>query len=195
MSTGDLREAVAVTRSGDRELGRSEDLGGPDACGHGAKEELRRRHPAPAGRAGDLEPRAEAGGHRGQLRARVGMGQAAAHRASAAQLPVSDEGQREPQQRYGGCRSGALDVALSCRGPDPHDLAVTLDRVQTDGSVDVDQGSRTPQPHDQDGHQGLAPGEDLAVAVGGGELGDGVVQGGGPDVGEGGGLHVWLSAP
>ncbi len=136
----------------------------------------------------DLDDRAEARGDGGQLGGRVGVGEAAADRAAAAQLAVPDEGQGPADQGHGGGQRIALDAALTHGGADVQLVPAPFEAAELVQRRDVDERPRPAQAHREHRHEGLAAGEHLGVARGEGL--DGVGDRARAVVGERCGLHV-----
>ena len=83
----------------------------------------------------------------------------------------------------------ALELGMAHQGADPDGLARHLDGVEAGDAVDVDEVRGGGQPHVEDRDEALASGEDLAVMADLAEDGDGLLEGAGCVVHEGGGLH------
>jgi hypothetical protein len=139
---------------------------------------------------GQLHRPAEQRQHRRQLAGRVGVHQAADHRAAVADGGVGQVGQGLPQQRHRavGVRV-VLDLGVAGHRADPHRLGVGADVGQLRQPVDVDQVRRRGQAHVQQRHQALPARQDLAVVAGVVEDRERLLDGGGAVVLERGWFH------
>ena len=153
VAAGYLGEGEAVTGARCGEADAQQELIGPQDGGHGAGEELACGDGAAAGGAGDVEGGVQAGGDGGQFGGWVGVGEAAAYGAAAAQFAVADPGQRHGQQRHRGGVRVLLGLPLPDGGAHVEGVAGQGQLVQAGYGVDVDQDGGAAEPHGQDRDQ------------------------------------------
>jgi hypothetical protein len=134
---------------------------------HRSGKQLARWNGARPGRAAQRQLRLQDLRDQRQLRRRVGMGEAAAHRAPVAGLGMADERQGLAYQRHAcGELIVALGDALPQAGACPDRVAVEAHVFQGLDLVDVDQPRRAKQAKRHHRHQALPAGNDLGgVAV------------------------------
>jgi len=115
---------------------------------------------------------------------RVGVRQAAAHRAAVADRHVGHQADRLGQQRRGhGHLGGPLDLGHPGHGPDDQGVALAPDSGQAGHAAQIDQVTRLGQPEVHQRDQALAPGQHPGLGIGMlGEQPDRLVQGGGGGV-------------
>ena len=183
VAAGELGEAPAV---GDGQLDLGDHLGVAQVGLERADEEVGGADPPGRARPGDVDGAVAREQDRRQFGRRVGVGEAAGDRAAAADRGVPDPA--------GGLREQGVLVLLgegqvADEGAEVERVAAPLEPGEAGDVVDVDQHLGPGHAQGEDGHQALAPGEDLPLAVGGVEGGDGVRHAGRPVVGERWALH------
>ena len=191
VAAGDLhpRPSCALRRGGEADLGQQ--FSGIERSRQIRHEQVARGdHPGPLG-----APR----GHlaiqrhqdRGQLRGRVGVGDAAADRAAVADLRVAHEPERVPKQRAAlGHLRRAFRGALPGEGADAQRAPVVPDVGQRFDPVDVDEIRRPGQPHVHQGDEALPARQHLGVVAVLGEESRPLIDGPGTVVLERRGLHA-----
>src|SRR5215471_13277336 len=111
--------------------------------------------------------------HRGQIRGRVAVRDAAADRAPGAHLLVGEHGEGVGHRaEAGGDARVVLQGAVGGQGPDRRRSLVAGDAAEFCQAADVDERLRGGQPQLHQRQQGLAAGQQLGLLARGGRLGE-----------------------